>query len=74
MKTWAQSGAVAGPVEITSASVRCGDVIQVGGCPCRVVDLIQLTGGAKRLRFASGESLTMHARSQFVALRVMRHG
>ncbi|WSM95209.1 hypothetical protein OG893_20055 [Streptomyces sp. NBC_01696] len=73
MRAREPNGAVAaGPVEITSANVQRGDVIQIGGRPCRVIDLLQLAGGAKRLRFESGETLTMHARSQFVALRVMR--
>ncbi|WP_338677569.1 hypothetical protein V1460_34790 [Streptomyces sp. SCSIO 30461] len=65
-------GAIAGPVEITSRSVRIGDVVQVGGRPCRVIDLDQLPGGAKRLLFESGESLTMHPRTKFLALRTQR--
>ncbi|MFD9206798.1 hypothetical protein ACFVZM_11015 [Streptomyces sioyaensis] len=72
MRGWAPSGAPATPVEITSTSVQRGDVIQVGGHPCRVTDLLQLPGGAKRLCFESGELLTMHARSRLVALRTMR--
>lgn len=63
---------MAGPVEITSASVQRGDVIQVGGQPCRVSDLFQLQGGAKQLRFESGELLTMHSRTRLVALRTQR--
>ncbi|KJY42337.1 hypothetical protein VR46_23660 [Streptomyces sp. NRRL S-444] len=66
------NGALAANVEITSDSVQRGDVIQIGGQPCRVADLIQLRAGAKRLLFESGEALTMHARSQLIALRVMR--
>ncbi|GAB7032111.1 hypothetical protein AB0G35_35840 [Streptomyces sp. NPDC021749] len=65
-------GAPAGPVEITSESVQRGDVIQIGGRPCRVIDLLQLPGGAKRLWFESGELLTMHSRTRLVALRVLR--
>ncbi|MFD5429323.1 hypothetical protein [Streptomyces sp. NPDC127084] len=64
--------AIAGPLEITSSSVRIGDVVQVGGRPCRVIDLRQLPGGSKRLLFESGESLTMHARTKFLALRTQR--
>lgn len=41
------SGAVLSPVEITTASVQCGDVIHVGGQQCRVTDIFQLPGGAK---------------------------
>ncbi|MFF9782099.1 hypothetical protein [Streptomyces nigrescens] len=72
MRGWAPGGAPAAPVEITSASVQRGDVIQIGGQSCRVTDLLQLPGGAKRLCFESGERLTMHARSRLVALRTLR--
>lgn len=72
MKTWTPGGAVAGPVEITSTNVQRGDVIQIGGQPCRVADLRQLPLGAKRLLFESGEQLTMHPRTRLVALRVLR--
>lgn len=64
--------AIPAPVEITSATVQRGDVIQIGGEPCRVADLVQLQGGAKHLRFESGELLTMHARTRLVALRTPR--
>ncbi|MFD4922048.1 hypothetical protein ACWC98_18705 [Streptomyces goshikiensis] len=72
MKGWTPSGLLAAHIEITSADVQRGDVIQVGGQPCRVVDLVQLPAGAKRLFFESGEALTMHARSRLTALRMTR--
>lgn len=72
MKATALSGAVLSPVEITSASVQLGDVIQVGGQQCRVTDLFQLPGGAKRLVFDSGELLTIHAGTRLMALRLRR--
>lgn len=72
MRGWAPGGAPAAPVEITSASVQRGDVIQIGGHSCRVTDLLQLPGGAKRLCFDTGELLTMHSRSRLVALRTLR--
>ncbi|WP_327362767.1 hypothetical protein [Streptomyces sp. NBC_01296] len=68
----APSGALATNIEITSDSVQRGDVIQIGGQPCRVSDLVQLPAGAKRLFFETGEALTMHARSRLIALRMMR--
>ncbi|MFJ7985650.1 hypothetical protein [Streptomyces sp. NPDC096351] len=74
MRSWTPSGALASNVEITSANVQRGDVIQIGGQPCRVADLIQLPGGAKRLLFESGELLTMHSRTRLIALRVQRVG
>ncbi|KMO94799.1 hypothetical protein [Streptomyces roseus] len=68
----APTGSLATPVEITSDSVQRGDVIQIGGQPCRVADLIQLRAGAKRLLFETGEALTMHARTRLIALRMTR--
>jgi hypothetical protein len=68
------SAAVASPVEITSATVQRGDVIQVGGQHCRVTDLVQLPGGAKQLVFESGELLTMHPRTRLIAVRMLRGG
>ncbi|MEW2553051.1 hypothetical protein AB0957_15110 [Streptomyces zhihengii] len=72
MKPWTPSGAMASTVEITSANVRRGDVIQIGGQPCRVADLRQLPLGSKRLLFETGEQLTMHPRTRLVAVRVLR--
>ncbi|MFC9591583.1 hypothetical protein ACFTUC_17565 [Streptomyces sp. NPDC056944] len=74
MRGWAPNGALAFNVEITSATVQLGDVIQIGGQPCRVADLFQLPGGAKRLLFESGELLTMHSRTRLIALRMLRGG
>ncbi|MDQ8706650.1 hypothetical protein RCO28_29870 [Streptomyces sp. LHD-70] len=72
MKGWAPGGAAVANVEITSVNVQRGDVIQIGGQPCRVADLFQLPGGAKRLRFESGELLTMHTHTRLIALRMLR--
>ncbi|MFJ3697551.1 hypothetical protein ACIPW9_26145 [Streptomyces sp. NPDC090052] len=72
MKAWAPGGTAAGPVEVTSTSVMRGDVIQIGGTPCRVTDLFQLPGGLKRLHFESGELLTIHTHTRLIALRVQR--
>ncbi|MCX4787678.1 hypothetical protein OG369_16235 [Streptomyces sp. NBC_01221] len=63
---------MASTVEISSISVMRDDVIQIGGQPCRVADLIQLPGGAKRLRFESGELLTIHPGSRLIAVRMLR--
>ncbi|MET8162890.1 hypothetical protein ACGFZJ_29515 [Streptomyces sp. NPDC048253] len=60
------------PIEITSTTVQRGDVIQVGGQPCRVSNLFQLSQGSKQLLFESGELLTMNARTRLVAVRMQR--
>ncbi|MEU0002826.1 hypothetical protein ABZ079_00590 [Streptomyces sp. NPDC006314] len=72
MSGWAPGGALVSTVEVTATTVQRGDVIQLGGTACRVMDLIQLPQGAKRLLFESGELLTIHARTRLVAVRVQR--
>lgn len=72
MRGWSPTGALALTIEITSLTVRRGDVIQIGGRACRVTDLVQLPAGAKRLFFETGEVLTLHARSRLAALRMTR--
>ncbi|MEU8964852.1 hypothetical protein AB0C89_24540 [Streptomyces sp. NPDC048491] len=69
MKNWTSGRSLPAPIEITSCNVRRGDVILIGGRLCRVTDLLQLPGGAKRLLFESGEQLTMHVRTRFIASR-----
>ncbi|KPI18454.1 SCBAC25E3.22, hypothetical protein [Actinobacteria bacterium OV450] len=66
------SGSLAAHVEITSITVQRGDVIQIGGRPYRVADLVQLHSGAKRLLFETGEALTMNTRSSLIALRMRK--
>lgn len=59
-------------VEVTAATIKRGDLITVGGKPMLVTDLITLAGGAKRIRFKSGELLSIHAETRLIALRVVR--
>ncbi|MFF8727246.1 hypothetical protein ACF073_12250 [Streptomyces sp. NPDC015171] len=72
MSGWVSGGALVSTVEVTAATVQRGDVIQLGGTACRVMDLIQLPQGAKRLLFESGELLTIHTRTRLAAVRVQR--
>ncbi|MFI0163876.1 hypothetical protein ACH4PW_21150 [Streptomyces sp. NPDC017082] len=72
MSGWAPGGAMVSTVEVTATTVQRGDVIQLGGRACRVMDLIQLPQGAKRILFESGELLTIHTRTRLVAVRVQR--
>ncbi|MFF9769941.1 hypothetical protein ACIGXF_04675 [Streptomyces sp. NPDC053086] len=72
MSGWAPGGALVVTVEVTATTVQRGDVIQLGGTACRVMDLIQLPQGAKRLLFESGELLTIHTRTRLAAVRVQR--
>ncbi|WP_030607980.1 hypothetical protein [Streptomyces achromogenes] len=72
MSSWAPGGALVVTVEVTATTVQRGDVIQLGGRACRVMDLFELPQGAKRLLFESGELLTIHTRTRLVAVRVRR--
>ncbi|MGW1601919.1 hypothetical protein [Streptomyces olivaceoviridis] len=72
MSGWVPGGALVSTVEVTATTVQRGDVIQLGGRACRVMDLIQLPQGAKRLLFESGELLTIHTRTRLAAIRVQR--
>lgn len=56
-------------VSVNSATVLRGDVIQVGGQSLVVSDIVTLPHRAKCLRFETGESLTMHGRTQLAAFR-----
>ncbi|MCH6161574.1 hypothetical protein MMA15_14575 [Streptomyces sp. M600PL45_2] len=56
-------------VSVTSATVLRGDVIQVGGQPLIVSDIVALPHKAKRLRFETGETLTLHVRTRLAAFR-----
>ncbi|MFJ3643341.1 hypothetical protein ACIPRD_26795 [Streptomyces sp. NPDC090108] len=68
----APGGALVSNIEVTANTVQRGDIIQLGGCACRVRDLIQLSQGAKQLIFDSGELLTIHTRTRLVVLRTLR--
>ncbi|MGW9494823.1 hypothetical protein ACWG5P_10600 [Streptomyces prasinus] len=72
MRGRASGGALASTVEITSTNVQRGDIIEVGGQQCRVIDLFQLPGGARQLVFESGERLTMHPGTRLLAVRILR--
>ncbi|MGW2955015.1 hypothetical protein [Streptomyces eurythermus] len=72
MSGWAPGGAMVSTVEVTATTVQRGDVIELGGRACRVMDLFQLPQGAKRLLFESGELLTIHTRTRLAAVRVQR--
>ncbi|MGM9337551.1 hypothetical protein FSY75_34250 [Streptomyces sp. TR1341] len=72
MNSWALGSTVVSNIEVTAASVQRGDIIQLGGQPCRVANLFQLPQGAAQIVFESGELLTVHARTRLSAVRVLR--
>ncbi|MGW3125174.1 hypothetical protein [Streptomyces sp. NPDC001123] len=72
MSERAPGGAMISNIEVTSTTVQRGDIIQLGGCACRVSDLFQLPQGAKQLVFESGEALTIHRRTRLVVARTLR--
>lgn len=72
MKAPVPGGALASNVEVAATTVRCGDIIQVGGRACRVLSLFQLPHGAAQILFESGELLTIHTRTRLAAVRMTR--
>jgi hypothetical protein len=58
-------------VSITADTVRRGDIITIGGEHFRVLNLLALHSGAKRVTFHTGETLTMHGRTRMNALRLV---
>ncbi|MFI1362360.1 hypothetical protein [Streptomyces griseochromogenes] len=72
MSDRASSGALVCNVEVTSATVQRGDIIQIDGRACHVSNLFQLPHGAKQIIFESGELLTITTRTRLVAVRILR--
>lgn len=58
-------------IEVGPNDVQCEDMITIGGRPIVVVELIQLPGGAKQLRFESGELLTIHSKTFLSVMRMV---
>ncbi|MEU7132954.1 hypothetical protein [Streptomyces sp. NPDC046261] len=58
--------------EVTTETVRRGDVVAIGGYWFEITDLTVLPGQAKRLCFSSGESLTLHPRTRLTVQRLLR--
>ncbi|MGW7516899.1 hypothetical protein ACWGJ2_15020 [Streptomyces sp. NPDC054796] len=59
-------------VTITAATVHQGDVINVGGVPMTVLNLLDIAGGAKRIEFGDGEALVIRAGTTLTALRTAK--
>ncbi|MFI9149759.1 hypothetical protein [Streptomyces sp. NPDC053367] len=68
----APHGALVHNIEVTATTVQRGDIIQLGGKAHRVMDLFQLSQGAKQLLFESGELLTINTRTRLDAVRMLR--
>ncbi|WP_019354738.1 hypothetical protein [Streptomyces sp. AA1529] len=56
-------------LEVTRGTVRISDEIDVGGHRMKVRNVLNLSGGAKRLAFTTGETLTMHPKTRLTAYR-----
>ncbi|MFI5704061.1 hypothetical protein ACIA78_28955 [Streptomyces xanthochromogenes] len=59
-------------MEATARTIQVHDVITIGGMAFEVTNLSDLPYGAKQLRFASGESMTMHAKTRLPVTRAVR--
>lgn len=58
-------------VQVTTDTVRPGDVLTIGGAPFRVTDLTSLPGRGKLLHFETGETMTMLPRTLVAAVRTV---
>lgn len=56
-------------VTVASATVLPGDMILIGDEKFTVHDMVTLPRRAKKLRFTTGETLTMNYRTRFTAFR-----
>lgn len=56
-------------VQINSYTVQVRDIITIGGEHFRVVNIVKLHGGARRLHLHSGEILSIHDGTTLMALR-----
>jgi len=59
-------------MNVTSQTIQQGDVLTIGGRAFEVLNLIQLPGGAKALRFTTGEVLNIHSMTQLSVVRTRR--
>ncbi|MGI5349456.1 hypothetical protein ACQEU8_14835 [Streptomyces sp. CA-250714] len=59
-------------IEVSAASVLLGDEIQIGGQAMSVRDLVHLSGGCKRVTFASGETLIITPTTTLTVLRTAK--
>lgn len=59
-------------LDVTAATIRRGDRLTVGGQVMRVRDLVSLPSGAKRIRFSTGETLSIHCGTKLTAWRVVQ--
>lgn len=57
-------------IEVHAASIRRGDVINVGGRAMTVVNLINLPRGGKRIEFDGGAVLSVRAGESLTAFRI----
>ncbi|MCT2589191.1 hypothetical protein LHJ74_04455 [Streptomyces sp. N2-109] len=56
-------------IDVMASTVRTGDEIRVGGQSMCVQDLQHVPGGAKRIKFASGDILTIAPTTTLTVLR-----
>lgn len=58
-------------LEVTARTVQQHDVVTIGGQCFEVLNLIELPGAAKALRFTTGEVLTMHSKTRLSVARTV---
>ncbi|WP_329148440.1 hypothetical protein OIU91_20290 [Streptomyces sp. NBC_01456] len=67
-----KAGVVGQTTEVTSGTIRPGDVLHIGGQAFQVLNLIELHAQDKALRFTTGEVLNMHSKTRLTVVRAAR--
>ncbi|MGX1975464.1 hypothetical protein [Streptomyces kronopolitis] len=70
--TLPKAGVVGQTIEVTSGTIRPGDVLNIGGQAFQVLNLIELPAQGKALRFTTGEVLNMHSKTRLTVVRAAR--
>ncbi|MEV0527070.1 hypothetical protein AB0I66_26920 [Streptomyces sp. NPDC050439] len=61
-------------LEVTSQTIQQHDVVDIGGQRFEVLNMFELHGQAKGLRFTTGEVLTIHSKTRLSVTRAVRRG
>ncbi|MFL4905581.1 hypothetical protein ACJ6WF_21025 [Streptomyces sp. MMS24-I2-30] len=70
--TLPRAGWIGQSIEVTSRTIRPGDVLHMGGQAFQVLNLIELPAQGKALRFTTGEVLNMHFKTRLTVVRTAR--
>lgn len=59
-------------LDVTARTIQAGDVVEIGGQPFEVLNLIEHPRQGKAVRFTTGEVLTIHSKTRLTVTRTVR--